>query len=135
MKSFITKKAWPLLAGFISASVTMMIFEYINHLVFPFPQGMDPNSYEQIRAFTDSLPSTAYLLVWLGWCTGSFIGSLVTVKLSKEKEYKLSLILGVVLFLAGIFNNIMIGSPMWFNIVSLPMFFVFTYLGFRFSNR
>src|SRR6185369_3883314 len=58
---------WPIAAGFIVASIIMLIFEWINHFIFPLPVGLDQHDTAAVQAFTASLPWTAYILVFLGW--------------------------------------------------------------------
>lgn len=131
MMTFLTTKAWPVFAGLLAASVIMMAFEYANSFVFPLPEGLDITDPEQVRAFTASLPWTAYVLVLLGWIAGSFAAGSVTTYLSGERTYRLSLVVGILLTIAGVANNIMIGHDLFFNIVGLPMFILFSYIGHR----
>jgi CHASE2 domain-containing sensor protein len=113
----------------------MMAFEYTNSFIFPFPKWMDTSNLAEVQAFVETLPSTAYIMVLLWWVTGSFLAGLITTKLSKEKTFRLSLIVGIVLTLLWILNNIMIAHDWWFNFVGLPMFLVFTYIGHRFGKK
>lgn len=135
MKDFLTLKLWPVVAGLLIAFVVMMIFEYINSLLYPLPAGLDIGDTEAVQAFTATLPWTAYILVLLGWIVGSFKAGAVTTYLSGERVYKLSLIAGLVLTLLGIANNLAIGHDLFFNIVGLPMFILFTYVGHRFAKQ
>jgi hypothetical protein len=128
-------KIWPVVAGLIVAFIIMMLLEYINSYFFPLPQGLDVGDPEAVRAFSASLPWTAYILVLLGWIVGSFVAGYVTTYLSGERTYRLSLTVGIMLTLLGILNNIAIGHNMFFNIVGLPMFIIFTYLGHRYLSR
>ena len=57
---------WPVVTGFIVASVIMLVFEWINHFIFPKPAGLDVTDATAEQAFTASLPWTAYILVFLG---------------------------------------------------------------------
>ncbi len=125
-------KVWPVIAGLLVAFIAMMIFEYVNSLFFPLPKNVDLTNLAAIHSYTASLPWTAYILVFLGFAIGAFKAGCVTTYLSKEKTYRLSLIVGIILVLFGIANNVAIGHDMIFNIVGLPMFIVFTYLGHRY---
>jgi hypothetical protein len=109
----------------------MMAFEYTNSFIFPFPEWMNTNNLAEVQTFASTLPSTAYIMVLLWWITGSFLAGVITTKISKEKAYKLSLIVWIILTLLWIANNIMIAHEGWFNFVGLPMFLIFTYIGHR----
>lgn len=135
MKNFLKLRLWPVVAGLLTAFVIMMIFECINSLFFPLPDGLDIMDPVAVRAFTETLPWTAYILVFLGWVVGSFKAGCVTTYLSKEETYRLSFDVGILLTILGILNNLMIGHSMFFNIIGLPMFILFTYLGHKYMKK
>ena len=120
-----------MVAGLLVAFITMMLFEFVNSFFFPFPEGMD---VRDVKAFTDTLPWTVYILVLLGWTFGSFLAGYITTRLSREQSYSLSLIVGIILTLLGVLNNMRIGHDMVFNVIGLPMFIIFTYLGHRYQR-
>ncbi len=128
---FFLSKGLPVIAGFIVASVVMMIFEYINSFIFPIPADLDWKDPEAVRALTESLPWTAYILVLLGWAFGSYKGGWVTTRLSGEKKFRTSLALAIILVLAGVWNVMLIGHDIVFTVIGLPLLFLGTYLGYR----
>lgn len=129
--SFLTKWLWPIVAGFIIASIVMMIFEYINSFIFPIPSDLDWNDPEALRALTESLPWTAYILVLLGWAFGSCKGGWVAAWLAGETKSRASLVLALLLVAAGIYNVMLIGHDVVFTLIGLPALFIGTYLGFH----
>lgn len=133
--NFLKLKVWPVIAGFIAASVVMMVFEYTNSFLYPLPQDLDWTNAEAVQALTASLPWTAYILVLLGWMAGSFAGGYVATHLSEERQYRVTLALGILLTLAGIWNVILIGHSTLFNILALPQFLIFTYVGQWYFRR
>jgi hypothetical protein len=135
MKNFLKLKVWPVIAGLLTAFIIMTLFEYINSFIFPLPVGTNINDIYQLHAFTASLPWTAYILVLLGWIAAAFKAGCVVTYLSKESTYKLSLLTGAILTLFGLFNNLVIGHDMIFNVIALPMFIVFTYLGHKYVRK
>lgn len=135
MKKFIKHKLWPVIGGLLSAFIVMMIFEYVNSFSFPLPKDLNINNIGDLHAFTATLPWTAYILVLLGWIVGSFKAGFVTTYLSGEKKYKLSAIVGVVLVVCGILNNIMLGMSSIFHVFSTLIFIIFTYLGHKYMLK
>lgn len=133
--SFLKTRVWPVIAGFIIASIVMMAFECANSFFFPLPENLDWADPEAVRALTASLPWTAYILVLLGWMAGSFAGGIGTSYLSGDSRYRTALSLGIILTLAGIVNNMLIGHHIAFSVISLPQFLIFTYLGHRYCTR
>jgi hypothetical protein len=67
------------------------------------------------------------------WAIGSFAGGWITTYLSGDIQYRTAFALGILLTLAGILTILMIGNPLVFTVISLPMFIIFTYLGHRYS--
>jgi hypothetical protein len=132
MKNFLKMKLWPVVAGLLTAFLVMMFFEYINSFIYPLPTDLDIMNPEAVWAFTASLPWTVYVLVFIGFVLGAFKAGCVTTYLSKERTYRLSFFVGVLLMLFGVVNSIMIGHDMYFNIIGLPMFILFTYLGHKY---
>ncbi len=132
MKHLLRYKILPVVAGLLTAFVAMMVFEFANSFIYPLPEGLDVMNPEAVRAFTASLPWTAYILVFVGWVLGAFKAGYVTTYLARENTYRQSRIVGILLTLGGILNNFAIGHEMLFNVVALPMFLVFTYLGHRY---
>lgn len=133
--NFLKRKVWSVIAGFIAASIVMMAFEYTNSFFFPLPQDLDWTNQEAVWALTASLPWTAYILVLLGWMVGSFVGGYVATYLSGETQYRVTLMLGILLTLAGIWNVMLIGHSTVFNVIALPEFLIFSYLGHWYRLR
>lgn len=129
------KKTFSILIGFVASSLTMMAFEFTNSLLFPFPADLDKQSLEQIRAFAAQMPLTALILVACGWILGSTVGGYVSTKLSKTKSSATALTLGGVLTLFAGLNAWMIQNPLWFHLGGLPVFIIFSYLGFKLATH
>jgi uncharacterized membrane protein YciS (DUF1049 family) len=135
MKNALRFKVWPVVAGLLIAFIVMTIFEYVNSFFFPLPKDLDIYDPAAVQAFTATLPWTAYILVFLGWVLGSFKAGCVTTYLAREQKYRLSFLVGILLTIGGIINNLVIGHNMFFNIIAWPMFIVFTYLGHKYLRK
>ena len=136
MKNFLRTKLWPVVAGLLAASIIMMLFEAVNSIFFPLPESlMNSDDIQALQAFTASLPWNAFVMVFLGWVVGSFVAGVLVTRITKERIYRMSLVVGAILTLLGVANNALIGHPLLFNIISLPMFMVFTYLGHRYARQ
>jgi hypothetical protein len=132
MVRFLKTKVWPIVAGFIVASIVMVFCEWINSFFFPVPKDIDWSDAKAVRALTSALPWNAYILVIAGYIIGSFKGGYVTTYLAGDKEYSTALVLGLILTLAGYANVLMLGHMVLFSVVALPQFLIFTYLGHRY---
>jgi hypothetical protein len=121
-------------AGFVAASIVMMIVESINGKVL-YPelgraaQGMtDRNAIRELLA---SAPAGAFLVVLCGWVLGSLAGGAVAGWIGRTAPARHALVLGGLLTLAGVGNNLMLPPPVWFWVVSIPVFVPAAWAGVR----
>ncbi len=119
------------IVGLVVASATMLLFEFTNSRFFPFPVGLDVMSVESVRAFTDSLPWTAFILVLLGWLFGSFLGGLVMGKIAVSKNWLFPIGVGVLLTALGVYNNVLLGAPAFFTVIGFFAFIPTTLWGWN----
>jgi hypothetical protein len=120
--------------GFVAASIVMMIVETINgRVLYPklgiAAQGVTDR--ETIRALLATAPVGAFLVVIGGWILGGVAGGWTTARLATKAKTGHALVLGALLTLAGVANNLMIPPPLWFWFVSLLVLLPAAYLGAR----
>lgn len=126
---FLKHSLWPIIAGFIVASIIMLVFEWINHFLFAIPAGLDTNDAAAVKAFTASLPWTAYILVFLGWAIGSFGAGCTTAWLAGERRSGVIISLTALLVLAGVFDMAMLGFPLLAWMLGILILAIFPHLG------
>ena len=122
------------IAGFVVASVVMMIVETFNGRVLhpelaKAAEGVTDR--ETMRALLATAPVGAFLVVIAGWILGGVAGGWSTARLASQAPVGHGLVLGALLTLAGVANNLMIPPPLWFWIVSLVVLMPATYVGTR----
>lgn len=125
----VTRKVASFVLAFLSAFIIMMVFEYVNSLLFPFPAGMDVMNLDAVRSFTDNLPWTGYILVFVGWMVASFVGGFIVTRVSKTSSWIPSFMVGLVLTALGIVNFLMIQHPAWMIVLGVIVFIAFALLG------
>ena len=121
-------------AGFIAASIVMLIIEMINgRVLYPelakAAEGMTDR--ETIRALLATAPVGAFLVVIAGWILGGVAGGWLTARLAAQGTARHGLVLGALLTLAGVANNLMVPPPLWFWIASLVVLMPAAYVGAR----
>jgi hypothetical protein len=120
------------------ASIVMMIIESINGR-FLFPElgkaAEGVTDREKIRALVAGAPVGALLVVIVGWILGGIAGGWTTARLSARLTLRHGLVLGALLMLAGVANNLMIPPPLWFWIASLVVLMPAAYFGARLGPR
>jgi hypothetical protein len=125
-------------AGFIAASIVMTIVEMINGRVF-YPglakaaEGVTDR--ETIRAIFAAAPLGSLLVVIVGWILGGVVGGWVAARLAPRASVVHGLVLGALLVLAGVANNLMLPPPMWFWIASLAVLVPAAYVGARLAPK
>ncbi len=130
----IVRSIGAVIAGFVAASAVMMLIETVNgHVLYPelgkMAEGVTDK--EVIRAMLASAPVGALLVVIFGWVLGSLVGGFVAAWIGQDAPVRHALILGGLLTLAGVANNLMLPPPGWFWIPTLLVFFPAAYAGAR----
>jgi len=133
----VLKKAAAVIAGFVVASIVMMIIEFINgRVLYPdlakAAEGVtDP---EVIRGIMARAPVGAFLVVLLGWLLGGLAGGWSATRIAGDGSLRCGVILGALLTLAGVANNLMLPPPLWFWVASLLVLFPSAYFGARLAK-
>jgi sugar phosphate permease len=137
MKTYLQTTLWPLIAGLLSAMIIMMGFESLAHALYPFPSGMDTMHLESVRAFTKTLPTSAFLIVATGWFIGSLVAGYAITRLARDarRTVRLITIAALLLTALGVFNNLTFGAPTWFTTIGLFIFALGTYCGHHMAQR
>ena len=136
---------WPVIrsilgviAGFVAASVVMLVLETVNGRVL-YPElaklAEGQTDREVIRGILASAPVGAFLVVVIGWVLGSLAGGFLAAWIGRNAPVAHALVLGGLLTLAGIANNLMLPPPGWFWFLTLIVFLPTTYLGARLAPR
>jgi len=126
------------IAGFVAASAVMMLIETANgRVLYPelgrLAKGMTDR--EAVKALLANAPVGAFLVVLLGWVLGSLVGGFLSARIVWNAPVAHALVLGGLLTLAGIANNLMLPPPGWFWIPSLVVFLPAAYAGARLAPR
>jgi hypothetical protein len=115
----------------------MMLIESINGRVF-YPElakaAEGVKDRETIRALFATAPVGALLVVIGGWILGGVAGGWVTARLAGKANATHGIVLGTLLTLAGVANNLMLPPPLWFWIASLVVLMPAACLGARFAR-
>ena len=127
-----------IVAGFIAASIVMMLVEMINgRVLYPglakAAEGVTDR--ETIRAIFAAAPVGALLVVIGGWILGGVVGGWATARLAPRATVGHGLVLGAILVLAGAANNLMLPPPPWFWVASLVVLMPAAHVGARLAPK
>jgi hypothetical protein len=110
----------------------MMIVEFINGKVL-YPElgkaAEGVTDREVLRELIANAPIGALLVVILAWILGGIAGGFIAAWIAPSNQLLHAGILGGLLTLGGIANNLMIPSPIWFWVVSLMVLIPATLFG------
>ncbi len=121
-------------AGFIAASIVMMLIETFNGRVLYPDQGRAAERLkdrEAIRALLAAAPLGAFLVVIAAWILGGIAGGWTAARLAARATIRHGLALGALLTLAGVANHLAMPPPLWFWIASLAVLMPAAYVGAR----
>jgi len=86
---------------------------------------------EAIRTLLATAPLGAFLVVIAGWILGGVAGGWATAGLAARATTGHGVVLGALLTLAGVANNLMVPPPLWFWIASLVVLVPAAHVGAR----
>jgi hypothetical protein len=115
------------IAGLIGAWIPVGVAESVTHKLYPPAASVDMHDFAQVKLYVASLPTTAYVLVLLGWALGTVIGTYVATRIGLTNVT--GYIVGAILLAAGLYNAYAIPQPLWFSAVSFVIFIGMTFVG------
>jgi hypothetical protein len=127
-----------IVAGFVAATIVMMCVETLNgRLLYPAlgKAAGGVTDREALRVLMADAPVGALLVVILGWALGAFAGAWVAARIAGRSPIRHALVVGGVLVVAGIANNLMLPPPVWFWIASLAVLLPAAYRGGQLAAR
>jgi hypothetical protein len=123
------------LVGVVIATVGILALESLGHLVYPLPEGVNPNDMEALKKVLPTMPVGAFLCVLFMYAVGSFVGGLIAGWIARRAQTVHALIVGAILMALGVVNMLMLPHPGWFWAASLLVYLPPAYLGSRLAPR
>lgn len=126
------------IVGFVVASAVMMAVEFANgHFIYPdlgrAAEGVTDR--EAIRQLMATAPAGAFVVVLFGWALGSVSGGYVAAKVTAVAPMRHALIVGVLLTVAGIANDVMLPPPVWVWVAGMLVLLPAAWIGGRAASR
>jgi hypothetical protein len=107
--------------GLVLGGLVVFGMEMLGHILYPHPEGLDPQDMEAVRAYVATAPTGALLTVLLGWFVGTLCGATLAVRVSGRPRP--AYVVGAVQLTAGVLNLVMLGAhPWWFWMPGLLVF-------------
>src|SRR5688572_17516014 len=108
------------LAGLATMFVVIMGIEYVGHMVYPPPPGLNPMVTEDLSAIMAAQPAAAKAFVVVAWVVGAFAGGWVAAKISRTYPRAAAVIVAlmVVASVVGMILQLP-GHPPWMAALGL----------------
>lgn len=107
------------IAGIVIAVLSVVLFDWISHTVYPPPPGLENLGAEGLRAHIANAPLVALLLVLAGPIVGAFDGTFVACLIDRGKPSTYAMVVAAVMLAGTAMNLYMIEHPMWFAIAAI----------------
>jgi len=119
--------------GLVAAFITISLSQLAMAIVIKPPTFEMMSDPAAMRAFVESMPASAYVILALGYALGSLVGGFVAGKVSRGSGpgFLPAMAVGVFLTLMGVINFFvsMPGSPLWAIVLCLVTYLPFAALG------
>lgn len=108
-----------LILGLAVAILTVMLFQWISHAVWPPPEGLDPKDSAALAEHLKSAPLGSLILVVAGYIVGTFDGVFLACWIGTAKRYIFPVVIGGLVLVGTVSTLIMIPHPLWFSAAAL----------------
>ena len=119
------------IAGIVTAFVTIMLIDKIGHTIYPPPEGLDFTDPDAVRPYLATLPIGAFLFILASSVVAAFIGTLIACYIGTANATLFGAVVGGIVLAATIANFIAIPHPLWLSLATLIGIVASTLLAIR----
>lgn len=108
-----------MLVGILTMMLTVYSFEFLGHVLYPPPTGLDPKNPEQLQMIIADAPVGAMLMLVFAWVAGAFVGGWVAARIGRHAR---AAAIAIALFvMAGVAGMIVMipDHPRWVSTLGL----------------
>ena len=119
-----TRKILAVIFGALLGGAFNMAMVMVSSVLYPLPEGVDPNDFEAFRAHVTAhgLPTGALLIVLWAHAGGSFVSGLACGMIAKKPWYVAAAGLGLLWMCGGIAMLFWLPAPLWFAVADLVLY-------------
>jgi len=107
------------MGGMVVAVTIVSVCDLIAGTFHPLPAGLDLSDRAQVAAHAAAAPTSALLVVLLGWILGPFAGGLVASRVAARSRKQYAWVIAGVLLAATAANLLAIPHPAWMVVGAL----------------
>lgn len=118
------------LIGLLLGSVVNMGLITVSGYFIAPPEGADLSTMEGLKASMHLFENKHFIFPFLAHALGTLVGAFLTAAIVANYKIEFALGIGLLFFLGGLTNVIMLPSPTWFTITDLGLaYFPMGYIG------
>ena len=119
----------------IGGTVNMSIIMNSSSIIPP-PAGANLTTMEGLQAAMPLMEPKHFLLPFLAHALGTLVGALIAASIAANHKMRFAMAIGICFLVGGIWNIVVLPSPLWFTIVDLVLAYIpMAYLGGKFVLR
>lgn len=124
------------IAGIVVGSLVNMLLVGMGPAIVPLPEGADVSTTEGLRESMQYFSPINFLVPFLAHALGTLSGAFTAAKIAGSHHVKIALVVGLFFLAGGIAAVIMLGGPLWFQILDLVVAYLpMAYLGALLARR
>ena len=127
----ILQKILAVISGIAVGMIFVFVGDYCASLIVPFPKDMDMSNKQNLVEFMNHVPVSAFLAMLMGYMAGALGGGLVATLISGREFLRPAMVVGIILTIENIFNQLEIPHPLWFTVVSTLVYIPMAWCGHR----
>ena len=127
----ILQKILAVISGVAVGMIFVLVGDYGASLIVPFPKDIDMSNKQNLVEFMSHVPVSAFLAMLTGYMAGAFLGGLVATLISGREFLRPAMVVGIILTISNIFNQMEIPHPLWFTVVSTLVYIPMAWCGYR----
>jgi len=115
----------------IGSFVNGGILGLMPHLI-PLPPGSDMSTMEGVAKAIEHFELKHFLSPFLAHAIGTLVGAIIAGLIAFEARKRITIIVGVLFFIAGAINVFMLPAPLWYDLVDLAFaYFPMSFMGLK----
>ena len=121
-----------IVAGLIVGSIVNMgLITMSGHVIAP-PPGADVTTVEGLKASIHLFEPKHFIFPFLAHALGTFVGAAVAAFLGASRNLRSAMAVGVLFFVGGAANAVMLPAPVWFDALDLVgAYFPMAWIGWK----
>lgn len=132
----ILKNILAIIAGLVIGSLVNGALISVSGKIIPPPNDADVTTMEGLKASLHLFEPKHFVFPFLAHALGTLVGAFVTAMIAANNKMKFAIAIGVLFFIAGLINVVMLPAPMWFNVVDLVLAYLpMAYFGGKWATQ